>query len=200
MFNENFAKDFEDFKKEQQTSQEKTKLEEGKKLDCLEQYQRLNSVRIYGIPETDNEDTSDLVAKTLKRELKIRLDKADFDISHRLGPIKDGEDKGDKPRPIIVKFLQREQRLSVLRARKDLKGKKISIHPDLTRPRAYLLKQQQDKLKKTANVWSDFNGRIWRDPIGNEKKNKAIKRVELFPSRFPGIYEADEVDFRNMKE
>ena len=172
------------------------KKELASKADALEQYQRLNSVRIYGIHETgdDNEDTTLVVTRMLDSKLKLNIKPTDIDISHRLGVASEG-----KPRPIIVRFLRREDRLKALRSRKNLKGSGISIHPDLTRPRAALFKQESTKLKeKNIKVWVDFSGRIFREPMGTEKRNTNLKRVELFPRKFPGIYGTDEVDFSNM--
>src|SRR5690606_16581548 len=119
------------------------------------------------------------------------MSKNDISIAHRLGT----SENASKPRPIIVKFLRREQRLQVLRARSSLKGKKnLAICPDLTRPRAYLLKQQQ---RNGTTAWSDFNGRIWREPNATEKRSK-LKRVEIFPEKFPGIYADHQVVFSNV--
>src|SRR5699024_9501937 len=98
-----------------------------------------------------------------------------------------------KPRPVIVRFIGREKRLELLRIRRNkLKGSRISIHPDLTRPRSALLKVSQEKFKNRCMAWADFKGGIWREALGSEKKN--VKKIELFSSRFSGIYSNNETE------
>ena len=67
----------------------------------LEQYSRRNSVRIFGIPESQGEDTDQLVIKTVSDHLPCTISSADIDQSHRSGkPRADAK----KPRPILVKL------------------------------------------------------------------------------------------------
>src|SRR5690606_24347555 len=137
LFNGEFCEEFTDYKKKQEIISRKSNMEIARKLDQIEQYERLDAVRVYGLEESEEEDAGDLVAKFFTKELKVKVSKQDINIAHRLGPVSaDG-----KPRPMIVKFLRREQRLQVLRSRKSLKGRaNLAISPDLTRPRAFLLK------------------------------------------------------------
>ena len=195
MFNGEFVEDFEAYKSSTDEKIEKIQMETAKKIDAIEQNGRMNSVRIFGIDEQEDEDTSQLVAEAVTKHLKIKVSKNDIDVSHRLGGTNANADSG-KPRPIIAKFVRREMRLEVLRNRKLLKSKPISIHPDLTRPRAYLLREYQAK-HKDLKCWADFNGRIWREATATEKRQKKLK-IELLPKKFPGIYASDEVDFKML--
>ncbi|KAJ4433826.1 hypothetical protein ANN_16138 [Periplaneta americana] len=72
------------------------KLED--KQDALEQYQRRQSLRIFGIPENNNEDT-DQIAIEVAAKVGVNLVVSDIDRSHRVGR------QGDRPRPVIVKFV-----------------------------------------------------------------------------------------------
>src|SRR5690606_16723040 len=113
-------------------------------MDEMEQYGRRNSIRIFGIPETvqglnAREDTTEAVCQTLTSTLGLSVSPNEIDISHRIGSA-----DGDRPRPIIVKFVRREKRLEVLRNRKKLAGTPVSIDVDLTKERARLLKRAKD--------------------------------------------------------
>ena len=74
-------------------------------VDRQEQYSRYNCLLVHGIVETNNENTDDLVLKTINEKLDVDITKNKIDWSHRTGREKDGQ----RPRPIIVKltrFLQ----------------------------------------------------------------------------------------------
>jgi vacuolar-type H+-ATPase subunit I/STV1 len=194
-FNSEFSHEFESYKEEQEKRIKQTEREVALKVDRIEQHDRLSAVRVYGLEEStdddeNEEDTTTLVAQTLTQKLRINVKATDIDISHRLGFRKED---ADKPRSIIVKFVRRDQRLAILRARRKLRGSGVSIQPDLTRPRARVLNQAAEKFKDQASVWSDFNGRIWRSATKEElKKNKKTTKYELLPESFPGIFAKDE--------
>ena len=119
LFNAEFCEDFKKYKTEQQKIQDENNLETARKIDQIEQYERLDSVRVFGVEEMENEDTGEILAKFFTKELKVKITKNDINVAHRLGaPSNDG-----KARPAIVKFVRREQRLQVLRARTALKGR-----------------------------------------------------------------------------
>ena len=60
----------------------------------LEQYSRRNNVRIWGIPEVeeneDASDTADVVVKKLNETMGVNLNRYDIDIAHRLGKKRKG--------------------------------------------------------------------------------------------------------------
>src|SRR5690606_7376054 len=131
VFNGEFCEEFSAYKKQQEVNSRKERNEIARKLDQLEQYERLDCVRVFGVEEHGDEDTADIVSKFFTKELKVKISKNDLNIAHRLGASSDDGER--KPRPIIVKFLRREQRLQVLRARTALKGRKsLAVCPDLT--------------------------------------------------------------------
>src|SRR5690606_13240830 len=129
LFNSELSEEFKNFKDEEDKRINKLKCESAKKLDSIEQYARLNSIRVFGVPEAEDEQSEDVskkICETITSELKIKIAPSDLDISHRLGK---KNLQRDNPRPIIVKFLRREDRLKVLQARRKLKGKTVTIHP-----------------------------------------------------------------------
>ena len=114
-------------------------------FDNMEQYSRRNSIQMFGIPETEQdssaaEDTTSLVCQTLTNKLGISVSPIDIDVSHRIGRI-----GGERPRPIIIKFVRREKRLEALRNRKKLVGTSVAIDVDLTKERANFLRRAKER-------------------------------------------------------
>lgn len=135
--------------------------------DALEQYSRCNSVRIFGLPQERNEDTTKLVIQLCNGQLGLDITEADIDCSHRL-PVKSGMCP-----PIIVKFCRRTIKNSVLRNKRKLKESKIVVREDLTKRRAQLLKLSGQKYGQ-RNVWS-MGGTILAR-IGNGVKKIVSER------------------------
>lgn len=131
------------------------------KIDDLEQYQRRQCLRIFGVEEKTNEDT-DYVAIDVAQKIGVQLNVCDIDRSHRIGR----RDTG-RPRPIIVKFISYRKRSEVFRSKKNLKGTGITIREDLTRNRHNLLRDAITKFGVT-NVWTQDGVIIAKQ--GDEKK------------------------------
>ena len=108
--------------------------------NALEQYTRLNSIRISGIPEIDSENTVEIVFK-IADKLNSHIGSSDIDRSHRIGNPK----TGGRHRYIIVNLRRimpgREYSSSawnyVTVIDKDTKS--IFINEDLTKKRSKLL-------------------------------------------------------------
>lgn len=111
-----------------------------KSLNDLEQYTRRDCLEIRGIPlpeESQEEDTNDIVLQ-LSHKMGIPLERNDISVSHRIRSSRASVDPA-----IIVKFVRREMRESLYRARKRLQSittadfgfsvdKKIFINESLT--------------------------------------------------------------------
>lgn len=149
-------------------------VEENKRLkseiDAVQQYSRRNNIRIYGIKETDGEDTDRIVVNLFKEKLNVDLDIHQIDRSHRVGADK------TRSRHIIVKFISYRDKRKVLQNRKFLKASGISIEEDLTKERLNLFKTARAKLKK-ENVWT-HDGLVW---IRHNRKKLILKSLnELY--------------------
>jgi hypothetical protein len=96
-----------------------------------EQYSRRNNIRIQGVPDDDTKETSlqttEKVLKICNEKLKVNVTINDIDIAHRLGKWKE-----NKNRPVIVKFVRRQQKNDLMKNTKVLKGTGIFINHDLT--------------------------------------------------------------------
>ena len=146
--------------------------------DALEQYGRRNGLRISGILERDNEDTTTAIVNLANEVLKVEppLQRDDISISHRLK--KPRRAKPEEPAPIIVRFLRRTDRNRVIRARKELKvynedrDIKIYVNEDLTTRRAKLFAKMRTLQKKRLlkQAWT-YNGNIKVMMTNGEIKN-----------------------------
>ncbi|KAJ4426129.1 hypothetical protein ANN_26938 [Periplaneta americana] len=136
--------------KDEKISVLEVKLEE--KHDCLEQYQRHQYLCILGVPESEGEDT-DAIAVDVAAQIGVELEVHDIDRSHRV------RRRGERPRPVIVKFVSYRKRREVFLNEKKLKGKPITIREDLTQARHKLLRQYIDKYGVTS-VWT-IDGNIF---------------------------------------
>ena len=81
------------------------------KIDDLEQYQRRQCLRIFGVEEKHNEDIDQLVMQVTQK-IGVELNIHDIDRSHRVRRSDTG-----RPRPIIVKFVSYRKRSEVFRSK-----------------------------------------------------------------------------------
>ncbi|KAJ4430507.1 hypothetical protein ANN_19138 [Periplaneta americana] len=88
------------------------------KVDELEQYQRRQCLRIFGVEEQEAEDTDKMVMEVVKR-IGVDVNVMDIDRSHRIGRRDVGN---DRPRPISVKFVSYRKRSEVLKNKRLLKN------------------------------------------------------------------------------
>lgn len=118
------------------------------RLEEQEQYSRRNNLRIFGVEETRNENTDELVVK-VAAQIGVSIEQSQIDRSHRIG-----KRDSKKPRPIIVKFIGYAPRRTMFTAKKGLKGTGITIREDLTAQRLELLKRAVEAYYQ-ENVWSN---------------------------------------------
>ena len=155
-------------------------------VEGLEMYGRRNGVRIFGIPETEGENTDQIILK-LVEDIDADIPPHALGRSHRVGPV-----DPRKPRAIIAKFVGHNFKTQLLRNKKKLRGRmgnKVFVNEDLTARRA--------RWAKTARGWKR-DGKIgdsWtRDGIlfikhrdgtinrvNSDNELTAVK-LELFPS------------------
>lgn len=146
------------------------------RLDDLEQYQRRNNLRVFGVVEKKGENTDTLLIDIFKNKLNVDVSLSDIDRSHRVGAVQQpGPDGKIKHRPIIVKFVSYRVRRLVFENKKKLKGSSVSVQEDLTALRAKLL-QDVGKVYGPKNTWT-LDGRInWID--GNNKRGRTTWAFE----------------------
>ncbi|XP_072172018.1 uncharacterized protein [Diadema setosum] len=150
-------------------TKEMEKLREN--LDDLEQYGRRESLRFFGVPEKQSEDTDSVIRDVVQQHLNILLNEKNIARSHRITPKPGNSSHGRGPKPIIVRFTTYNIRRNVYEAKSKLKGSNIFIHEDLTPFKRDLINKAR-KMSSVKRVWSS-DGRIIAlrsAPDGHEKK------------------------------
>lgn len=139
-------------------------------LNSLEQYSRRNCLRVFGLTESPNENTTAMICSLAQQKLGVELKTTDIDRSHRVGPAaKDGKTRG-----IIVKFMSYTSRDLVIRNRRKLKGTGIVIKEDLTWENQKLLRATLD-LPSVSSAWTK-DGVIFA--LLKKDGNEIVQRVK----------------------
>ena len=95
---------------------------------ALETCSRRENLRFMNIPEESYENCIDIIYDIIEKELNINTDNMQFQAVHRIGKARSAssDDTRASPRPIIVRFLLREDRDKVLNAKNKLKNSKVT--------------------------------------------------------------------------
>lgn len=130
------------------------------RLDNQEQYSRRNSLRINGLPESNEGSANSVVLDLFTKGMGCDIQLTDIDRAHRIGRT----DSSGKIRPMLVKFTSYRSRDIVFRAKSHLKKdqtKKIFINEDLTAARSALFfkARQMRKEKRITDCWTS-DGKI----------------------------------------
>lgn len=150
------------------------------RIDQLEQQSRDKNLRIFGLPEADDETTksNDDVTKltdVINNKLKLPLKAEDFEYCYRLRKgIKNG------PRPLMVKLHSKEVRNLIFRNKSKLKGTKVVIKEDLTFT-CYKIQLEAGEFLGKTNVWSD-EGQIKIKHHGKICKLKTLHDLDMLKS------------------
>ena len=158
----------------------KTIADMNSQLEELEQHGRRDSLRIAGIPESDNDDTDSAILNICSAiEVDPPVQPSDIAVSHRLGKKETG-----KTRQVIVKFATRNVRERVYSSKKNIKSVKekpeytdmshIYINEDLTKFRANLAREARS-LRNSGQIndtWTMYGKIMVKD------KHNRIKIVK----------------------
>ena len=150
-----------------------------KRRDDNENHNRLNNIRINGIPETKDESCEDIVIK-VAGALGVEIDPNDIDRAHRTG-----KPKKDEPKAIICRFNKFKARKQITMNKKKLKDDeevmktlvtvldndlkiklgdeaKIFINDDLTKSKSALAAEVRKKKKADVikGTWVSY-GKIF---------------------------------------
>ena len=129
-------------------------------LNDSEQYGRRWNVRVFNVEEKPNETIKDVTEKVcaiFTDDVKVKTDVSMIEACHRTGDFAKSK-KDKKCRPIIVRFKFRGQRDDILKHRKNLAGKGVTISEDVTRYTADLCKAAY-KHKDVYASWTT-NGKV----------------------------------------
>lgn len=138
-----------------------------KEQNDLEQYSRRNHLRVFKVPEQPEESATDCIKKVcaiFSDSVGVPTKPCNIEVAHRVG-----RRSSSKPRPILVRFMDRKIRDQILTNRRKLKGKGVSIGEDLTVANFQLLKKAMAH-SATMTAWS-VNGKV----VVKAKNNVTIR-------------------------
>lgn len=142
----------------EQVKRDSTEYESSK--NDAEQYSRRNNIRIQGVPDDDAKETSlqttEKVLRICNEKLNASVKMNDIDIAHRLGKWKE-----NKNRPVIVKFVRRQQKNDLMKNTKVLKGTGIFINHDLTWTNQQVLSSLRIKEPELVESCWHIDGKIF---------------------------------------
>ena len=107
--------------------------EEKAKTLALESYSRRENLKLMNLPETSGENLRSVVKDIIGQHLCISPLHMRFHAIHRVGKQKQTTTRNSievRPRPIIIRFLCREDRDDVFAARKKLKESKNEMYKE----------------------------------------------------------------------
>ncbi|CAG9823918.1 unnamed protein product [Phaedon cochleariae] len=139
-----------------------TKLSEN--VDFLEQRSKMNTLRVVGMKEENNENLQARVLLSFNDGLEIKCTLDDINNVFRIRKVTENIHKS---RPVIVDFVSYLKRNEIYKGRSALKGTEIYLNEDLTEQRYQLMTLSRKKYG-TQNVWSR-NRRIYFK-VGNSVK------------------------------
>ncbi len=130
-------------------------------MEKMERYSRRENIIIYGITEREHEKNSE-IKTTVKNILNENsAEKAwvesDFVRAHRLGA---KSPSSSRPRPIIVRLVNHDDKFIILAARDRLKNKGLGVSNDLTQGQ----RDELQKLKEEGKRGFYKGGKLHVDP------------------------------------
>ena len=98
-------------------------LEEQEKVIALENYSRRENLRFMNVPEQEGENCANIIYDIIENELNMDVENLQFHAIHRVEKRRSSDETSKAyPRPIIARFLCREDRDMVLKAKGRLRN------------------------------------------------------------------------------
>ena len=122
-----------------------------RRVGDMEQYTRIDNIKIFGIEDTDRNETNTVtltkVVNFINDKLDVKINPGEISTTHRIGRFRQ-----DSNRPIICKFSVHDTKLAVLQKRKTLKGTRVVIRDDITQFTMEIL-EQAGKAAGVESAW-----------------------------------------------
>ncbi len=123
------------------------------RIDDLEQENKANNIRVFGMEEQEDEDLKTKVITLVKNRLQVHIETDDIKDIGRMGK------KRDKVRDILIKFRSKTLRNKIYNRKKLLKQDKtdnmIFINEDLTNNRSKLFFEAR-KLRRREKIFGTW--------------------------------------------
>ena len=147
-----------------------------RKIDELEQQNKLKNLRIFGLKEEKEENVQQKLLEFAKTELEIELQHGEIE-ARRMGKVRP---ENLQPRDILVTFNNQTLRNAVYRKKKLLRERNVPvfINEDLTTKRSLLFFQarQLRKRGKLFAVWTQEGNILIR--TGPESNPKSVNNID----------------------
>lgn len=148
-----------------------------KRCDKIEQKLKKNSLRFYGIPGEERENTSKVITNFISQQLNISCSENDIEYAFRIGK---SDSTRMQPKGIVVNFTNTLKRREVFGAKKMLKQTKFSIFEDLTTSR-YRCLMAAKKRYGNDKVWStDGNVWLWDDRQSKKTLITVVDNIQFY--------------------
>lgn len=140
-------------------------------MDDTETRKRRKALIFQGIPESEGEECSKVIAGILRSKLSLDIPESSIAGCSRLGVA-----SKDRHRPVLVRFANIHCKTSVWRAKTRLKGSSISIREFLTRARQDVFAKARQHFGMRA-CWTQ-NG-IIHVKVGDGSRHRVTSMIEL---------------------
>ena len=142
----------------QQIEDLKSKLaEEQEKVIALETYSRRENLRFMNIPEEPDENCIDTIYDLIENGLNIGTEHMQLQAVHRVGKVRSNDVDKASPRPVIVRFLLRDDREKVLKAKNQLKSSENYKDVYITQDYARAIQMERKTLIKAMFKAKDIS-------------------------------------------
>ena len=124
-------------------------LEEQEKVIALENYSRRENLRFMNVPEQEGENCANIIYDIIENELNMDVENLQFHAIHRVGKRRSSDETSKAyPRPIIARFLCREDRDMVLKAKGRLRNSSQYENVYITQDYAKAIQMERNVLIK----------------------------------------------------
>ena len=146
-----------------------------------EQYSRKNNIKVFNFPRREKQNLRQDFINLVKRDLNVTLEERDVVAIHRL-PAE------HEPSPLIVRLFSSDVKRSVMRVRKELKGR-VKFVDDVTQRNMELIKRLE-RSQRFDQVWYFNCGIYGRTENGLQTKFQMYDDINFKlrqqPSQRPG--------------
>ena len=124
-------------------------LEKQQKVIALENYSRRKNQRFMNVPEQEGENCANIIYDIIENELNMDVENLQFHAIHRVGKRRSSDETSKAyPRPIIARFLCREDRDMVLKAKGRLRNSSQYENVYITQDYAKAIQMERNVLIK----------------------------------------------------
>ncbi|XP_072945564.1 uncharacterized protein [Epargyreus clarus] len=153
-----------------------------KEIEYLKKEKRNNNIVIFGLKE-DNNSTLELLSVVLKifrERLELNVEEWEVNKIHRIGKI---NKESDKPRPVLLSFVNSLKKKEIMKKKNLLKNKRIYITEDYPKEVIEIRKALQPKVieeRSKGNIaYIHYDKLIIKENKSNKDKRK--REVSLSP-------------------